>query len=292
MVCIQNSLDEPNGGYMIKIVTDSTCDLPEEIIKKLDITVIPCYINFPEGSYLDGIEITRKEFYEKLPNYNPPPTTSAPAIGTFAKAYTDLLDSGASQILSIHISSELSGIYNVAVLAAEALENERIKTFDAGQLSLGTGLVVEAAAVAAQAGKSLEEVLSIAQDIAKRTYTFAAANTLTYLQRSGRISAAKAKLGSLLQIKPILEMNQGKITTSIARSFSGSMNHLINILKSLGPLEKLAMVHTNAVDRIEILFAESKQYFPDLHAIYTMDVTPVLGAHLGPGVIGFVAVTE
>jgi DegV family protein with EDD domain len=278
--------------FMIKIVTDSTCDLPQEVIQKLGITVIPCYINFPERSYLDGVEITRKEFYEKLPNYNPPPTTSAPAIGTFAKAYKELLDAGASAILSIHISTILSGIYNVAVLAAEAMENEMIKTLDAGQLSLGTGLVVEAAAKAAKEGKSLEEVISIAQDIAKRTYTFAAANTLTYLQRSGRISQAKAKLGSLLQIKPILEMNQGKITTTMARSIKGSMNHLLRILASLGSLEKLALVHTNAPDQIELLFEESRQYFPDLKNIYRVDVTPVLGAHLGPGVIGFVAVRE
>ena len=276
---------------MLKIVTDSTCDLPEEIIKKYDITVIPCYINFSNKSYLDGVEITRQEFYERLVNSNPPPTTSAPSIGTFAKAYTELLEKGASAVLSIHISSVLSGIFNVACLAAEALENKLIQTFDPGQLSLGTGLVVEAAAKAAQEGKTLEEVLIIARDIARRTYTFAAANSLTYLQRSGRVSQVKARLGSLLQIKPILQMNQGKITTSASRTFKGSVNYLLNILKSLGPLEQLAIVHTNAQELVKLLYTESKQYFPDLDHYYTMDVTPVLGSHLGPGVIGFIAVT-
>lgn len=276
---------------MLKIVTDSTCDLPEEIIQKYDITVIPCYINFSNKSYLDGVEITRQEFYERLVNSNPPPTTSAPSIGTFAKAYTELLEKGASAVLSIHISSVLSGIYNVACLAAEAMENKLIQTFDPGQLSLGTGLVVEAAAKAAQEGKTLEEVLAIARDIGRRTYTFAAANSLTYLQRSGRVSQIKARLGSLLQIKPILQMNQGKITTSASRTFKGSVNYLLNILKSLGPLEQLAIVHTNAQELVKLLYAESKQYFPDPDHYYTMDVTPVLGSHLGPGVIGFIAVT-
>lgn len=276
---------------MLKIVTDSTCDLPEEIIQKYGITVIPCYINFPDKSYLDGVEITRQEFYEKLVSSNPPPTTSAPSIGTFANAYTELLEKGASAVLSIHISSVLSGIFNVACLAAEALENKLIQTFDPGQLSLGTGLVVEAAAKAAQEGKTLEEVLIIARDIARRTYTFAAVNSLTYLQRSGRVSQVKARLGSLLQIRPILQMNQGKITTSATRTFKGAVNNLLNTLKSLGPLEQLALVHTNAQELVKLLYAESKQYFPDPDHYYTMDVTPVLGSHLGPGVIGFVAVT-
>jgi len=277
---------------MIKIVTDSTCDLPQEVIEKLQISVVPCYINFPDKSYLDGVELSRKEFYEMLPNYNPPPTTSAPAIGTFAKLYKELLDGGATQVLSIHISSVLSGIHNVAFLAAEAIGDQLVKTFDGGQLSLGTGLIVEAAAKAAKEGKSLDEILLLIQDLAKRTYTFAAANTLIYLQRSGRVSQAKAVLGSLLQIKPILGMNQGKITTTAARSFSGSISHLMNTLKSLGPLEKISLVHTNAPDKIDHLLEEIRKYQPDVPVDFRMDVTPVLGSHLGPGVFGFVAVTK
>ena len=279
-------------GHMIKIITDSTCDLPQEVIEKLEISVVPCYINFPDKSFLDGVDISRTEFYEMLPNYNPPPTTSAPAIGTFAKLYKDLLDGGATQVLSIHISSVLSGIHNVAFLAAEAIGDQLVKTFDGGQLSLGTGLIVEAAAKAAKEGRSLDEILLLIQDLAKRTYTFAAANTLTYLQRSGRVSQAKAVLGSLLQIKPILGMNQGKITTTAAQSFSGSLNHLMNTLKSLGPLEKISLVHTNAPDKTDRLMDEIKKYQPNIPVDFRMDVTPVLGSHLGPGVFGFVAVTK
>ena len=162
----------------IKIVTDSTCDLPLEVVRKYDITVIPLYINFTDHSYQDGVDITRKEFYEKLPGYEHPPTTSVPSIETFLNTYKKLIEKGASAIISIHISPILSGVFNVASLAANTAGNAIVKTFDAGQLSLGTGLVVEAAAKLAQAGKSVEEILDKIKDIADRTYTFAALDTL------------------------------------------------------------------------------------------------------------------
>lgn len=276
----------------VKIVTDSTCDLPREVIEELEITVVPCYINFPERSYLDGVDISRQEFYEKLPNYDPPPTTSAPAIGTFIKAYNDLLEKGASGVISIHISSVLSGIYNVAVLASEAIEKAAVKTFDAGQLSLGTGLVVESVARAAKAGGSFESLMKLAKDISSRTFTFAAVDTLKYLQRSGRVSHIKATLGSLLQIKPILQMHQAKIEMGAARTLKGSMDHLLKILKSLGPLERVGLVHTNAIDRTEQLFDLAAPLLPANLDPYTVDVTPVLGSHLGPGMFGFVVVQQ
>ena len=274
----------------IKIVTDSTCDLPIEIIKKYDITVIPAYINFTDGSYLDGVEISRKEFYDKLPNYQTPPTTSAPAIGTFARAYKKLKDDGATKIISIHISSTLSGIYNVALLAAEAMENIVVKTFDPGNLSLGTGLVVEAAAKMAEAGKSLEEILLKLKDLAQRTYTFAALDTLKFLQRSGRISRLKAGFGSLLQIKPILQMNDGKVVMEAARTSNGAIRHLLDTLQSLGPIESIALLHTNASEKAELLRTQAKQMSAQISDAYSMEVTPVIGSHIGPGAIGFVAI--
>lgn len=274
----------------IKIVTDSTCDLPKEVIEKYDITVVPAYINFTDGSYLDGVEITRKEFYEKLPDYDTPPTTSAPAIGTFARAYKELIEKGASQILSIHISSALSGIYNVAVLAAEAVENMVVKTFDPGNLSLGTGLIVEAAAKMAQAGKSIEEIITKLGNLAERTYTFAALDTLKFLQRSGRISRLKAGFGGLLQIKPILRMNNGKVGMEAARTSRGAMDHLLETLHKLEPFESIALVHTNAPDRAEKLRELARSIVETVKDAYSMDVTPVIGSHIGPGAVGFVVV--
>ncbi len=274
----------------IKIVTDSTCDLPKEVIEKYDITVIPAYINFTDGSFLDGVEISRKEFYEKLPRYDTPPTTSAPAIGTFARAYKKLMDEGATNIISIHISSTLSGIYNVAVLAAEAMEKMVVKTFDPGNLSLGTGLIVEAAAKMADAGKTLEEILEKLKDLAERTYTFAALDTLKFLKRSGRISRLKAGFGSLLQIKPVISMNAGKVVMEAARTSQGAIHHLLDRLKSLGPLETIALVHTNASEKAELLREQSLQLCEQITQAYSMEVTPVIGSHIGPGAYGFVAI--
>jgi len=123
----------------VKIVTDSSCDLPQSVIDQYGISVIPLYINFADQSFLDGVDISRETFYKKFAESTTPPTTSAPAIGSFANVYKELLEKGATAILSIHISSVLSGTFNVASLAAEAMQNAIVKTFDAGQLSLGTG---------------------------------------------------------------------------------------------------------------------------------------------------------
>jgi DegV family protein with EDD domain len=276
----------------IKIVTDSSCDLPQSVIDKYDISVVPLYINFPDQSLLDGVEISRKTFYERLPETIPPPTTSAPAIGSFAKKYQELIEKGAEAVLSIHISSVLSGTVNVASLAAESLQNAVVKTFDAGQLSIGTGLVVEAAAKAAAAGKNLEDIMDEIKNLAARTYTFAAVDTLKYLQRSGRISHITSSLGSLLQIKPILQMSQGKVKMGVSRTINGSVKQLLSILKSLGNLEQLNLVHSNSPERAQMLYEEAKEYFPKGKEPFVVDITPVLGAHVGPGIFGFVAVKQ
>ncbi len=276
----------------IKIVTDSSCDLPQSVIDKYDISVVPLYINFPDQSLLDGVEISRKTFYERLPQTIPPPTTSAPAIGSFAKKYQELIEKGAEAVLSIHISSVLSGTVNVASLAAESLQNALVKTFDAGQLSIGTGLVVEAAAKAAAAGKNLEDIMDEIKNLAARTYTFAAVDTLKYLQRSGRISHITSSLGSLLQIKPILQMSQGKVKMGVSRTINGSVKQLLSILKNLGNLEQLNLVHSNSPERAQMLYEEAKEYFPNGKEPFVVDITPVLGAHVGPGIFGFVAVKQ
>lgn len=276
----------------LRIVTDSTCDLPREVIEELEISVVPCYINFPDRSYLDGVDITRQEFYERLPNYPVPPTTSAPAIGTFAKVYRELLDNGASAILSIHISSALSGIYNVAYLASEAMENLMVKTFDSGQLTLGIGLLVEAAAKAAKEGKPLEEVLQLLKSLASRTYTYAMIDTLKYLRRSGRVSRLQANLGMLLQVKPILHMNAGNYGIDPIRTAKRSFERMVSVLQSLGKLDTLSIVHTHAPEKAEEFAHMIRAFFPNWERRYSVDVSPVIGSHIGPGAVGFSAIAS
>ncbi len=275
----------------IKIVTDSTCDLPKEVVENLDITVVPLYINFSDKSYVDGVDITRKEFYEKIPDYDHPPTTSVPSINAFVEEYKKLIKRGADAIISIHISSLLSGSFNVASLAADAVGKSIVKTFDANQLTLGTGLVVELAAKLTRTGASFDEIMTKIRDLADRTGTFAALDTMKFLRRSGRVSMIKASLGSVLQIKPIMKMMHAKVGMDAARTTRGAYQRLIDIIRSLGPLQELHLVHTNAPREAELLRQQAIDLFPQETVPYSVDVTPVIGSHIGPGAVGFVAVT-
>ena len=145
----------------IKIVTDSACDVPAELARQFDITVVPVYINVGEESYLEGVDITREEFYGRLPTYSTYPTTAAPSIGTFTQIYEQLAANGASQILSMHLAHDLSATYNVARLAAAEAKTAPVTLFDTKQITLGAGLLILQAAEAAAAGKSLPEIMDM-----------------------------------------------------------------------------------------------------------------------------------
>ena len=277
----------------IKIITDSTSDLPEAVIKEFDITVIPCYINAGGKSYLDGVELSRVEFYDQLPGWSEPPTTSAPSPGMFLEEYRKVFENGATGIFSIHISDQLSNVVNVARIAAESLQDRYpIKVFDSGQLSMGIGVLAKAAAKFAQEGKVLEEIAPLLLEKAKKVYTYAALDTLEYLRRSGRVSHIGANLGSLLQIKPIINMNLGKVGMEVQRTRRNAIKRLIQIAKSFSPLVQLTMVHTNALERAKELFTEIRSFLPeDIQPDYA-EVSPIVGSHIGPGAVGFVFETS
>ncbi len=274
----------------VRIVTDSTCDLPADIINKYRISVIPLYINVGSQGYLDGVDITRQEFYQKLPVFPTQPTTAVPSAQKFHSVYTALADEGATDVLSIHISTALSAIHNVAQVAAQEVTSTRVTVMDSRQLSLGTGFLVELAARLAEAGHSLEQIVSALNEQIKRTYVFAALDTLEFLRRSGRMNRFLANFGTLLQIKPILRMHDGKPETEKVRTRDRALHRVVEILRSLGALERIAIVHTNAHERVTQLRALAADLLP-AEDIWTMDITPVIGAHIGPGAIGFGVVT-
>lgn len=276
----------------IGIVTDSTNDLPAEITAKHNISVIPMYINIGEEGYQDGVNISRREFYERLPQSDPFPTTAAPGIENFKKVYALLKEKGADEVLSIHVSASLSAVMDFAQTAAEQTEQIPVTVYDSGQLSLGTGFQVLAAAQAAASGLSMEEILSLLEDQASRTHVFAALDTLEYLKRSGRMNAFMAGFGSVLKIKPILTMHQGTPGAERVRTKERSINRLIEMVTDLGSLEELALVHTNARNEAEALWQKARHLFPQQETPLSVNVTPVLGAHLGPGAIGFTCITE
>jgi DegV family protein with EDD domain len=274
----------------IRIVTDSTCDLPSQIITKFRIHVVPLYINVGREGYLDGVDITREEFYTRLPDFPAHPTTAVPSIGRFAAAYNTLADEGATDVLSIHISSALSGVVDMARLAAESTTSVHVTVIDSHQLSLGAGFLVVTAAEMASEGKTIPEILAALRSQIERTHVFAALDTLEFLKRSGRMNRYLADFASLLQIKPILTMYNGKPGTEKVRTRDRAVKRVLEMLDSFGRLEKIAIVHTHAtMDRLMEFKKIAAAHLPKVD-IMVEDITPVIGAHIGPGAIGFAIV--
>jgi DegV family protein with EDD domain len=275
----------------VKIVTDSTCDLPENVIQELGITVIPLYINLFDKGYLDGVEISRQDFYTNLPDYEVHPTTGIPGLNSFMQAYEALFNNGASEILSIHISESLSGTVGVAQTAADQFEKIPITVRDSEQLSLGTGFQVETAALLANEGKTMDQILAVLDDIMPRTFVTAGLQTLDFLRRSGRMNAFMAGLGSLLQLKPILTMKNGLPGSERVRTASKAEARLIEMLEQHQPIERFALLHTSAPREADAFFSKIRDLIPKSE-VYSMDITPVIGAHIGPGAIGYAIISK
>lgn len=274
----------------IRIVADSTCDLPAETITRYGIHVIPLYINVGDKGYLDGIDITREKFYERLPHFPTHPSTAVPSMERFIAAYNTMADEGASEVLSIHISTALSGVFNVARIAAQETTSTHVTVFDSRQLSLGTGFMVETAAEMAAAGAPLDEILKVINDQARRTHVFAALDTLEFLKRSGRMNKYLAGLATLLQIKPILTMYDGNPGSEKVRTRDRALKRVVEMLAETGSVERVAMVHTHASHELLDNLSTMAGHLLPRGQILTEDITPVIGAHIGPGAVGFAVV--
>lgn len=275
----------------VKIVTDSTCDLPQNVIDELGITVLPCFINFDTRSFLDGIDLSPEDFYRKLENTKVKPTSAAPSLGSFVKVYQKLLREGASSILSIHLSTRLASTYNISLVAARSVAADLIHPFDGGQLSLGTGLLVEAAAKLALLGASLGDILERVSALKEKTYAYATAGSLEYLRKSGRIAQIIAGVGSILQIKPVLHIHAGKVGLDLVRTSHQGIEKLVRSLQSLSPLEQISIVHTNAPEKANQLLAAISEVSQIPASRFTVNVSPAIGVHFGPGAVGFVGIT-
>jgi len=274
----------------VAIVTDTTCDLQPEVVARHRLEVVPLYINIEGRSYLDGADLSHQEFYTRLPGLRQPPTTSAPGLGTFVQCYERLAEAGAREIVSIHISAALSNVVNVAHLAAEEFQRIPVHVLDSGQLSLGVGLIAVGAAQAAAAGATSQEILQQAREFGERTYCFAGLSTLEYLRRSGRVSNLVAGVGNWLELKPLLKMHCGHVVMERVRTRKRALERLVWLTRSLGVLEQLALVHTHDPDEVEHLRQMAIDLFPPQQDLLQAEVTPVIGAHIGPGAVGFVAV--
>ena len=272
----------------IGVVTDSTSDIPAALAEQYGIEIVRAVININGKSYTDGLEISREDFYTRLPGLTPLPTTSSPSVGAFQVCYEKLLKSGSDSILSIHPPNELSGIYNAARLAAEEF-GQRVKVLDSGQVSLGLGYQVLLAAETAAKGAIQDEVLTLVESVRKRVRLTALLDTIEYVRRSGRVTWAVAMLGGALRLQPLIELRFGIVhRLGLARTRLQGIHRMVEVLNSWGSLERLAVLHTNAESAALQLLGDvkAKVSIPP----YLVNVTTAIGTHVGPNALGFVAV--
>ncbi len=275
------------------IVTDSTCDLPQFLVEQYELEVVPCILVIDGQEYVDdGQSFSRAEFYRRLPSFQTQPTTSAPSLGDFSARYESLLSRGCEQILSIHAAGALTSILNVARQAAQDFPN-RITCADSTSLSLGVGFQVLAAAEAAELG--LEAALAAVESARKRLRVYAALDTVEYLRRSGRVPATVALLGSLLSIKPLIELASGEVRAiGAVRTTSQANERMTRFLLGEGPLERLAVLHTSAEPRarefLNGMMERANRSMP--RDLLMLNVTTIIGTHIGPNGLGFASVRK
>ncbi len=272
------------------IVTDSTCDLPQYLVDQYGIEVVPSILILEGKGYADGEGISREEFYKRLPDFRIPPTTAAPSIGEFALRYQRLFSKGCDQVISIHAAGPLTSMVGTARQAASEFPN-RVKVVDSRSLSLGLGFQVLAAAENADDG--FDAALAAIESTRSRLHVFAALDTIEYVRRSGRIPGTVALLGSLLSIKPVIELTDGQVKAIRAvRTTKQANERMMSFMRAGGKLERLAILHTNAEPRarefLNQVMNEMSQSVP--RDILMVNVTTVIGTHVGPNGLGFASV--
>ena len=268
----------------IALVTDSTCDLPDSVVKEKNITVIPLNVHFGEETFLDGIDLQSNEFFEKLSTSEIHPQTSQPSVGRFVETYNDLLKKHDS-ILSLHISSKLSATYNSALQAQKEIGNENIKVIDSMNGTLGLGAIVHHMAELNQKGESFENLVMEVEKIIPNAIFMGLVPTLEYLAKGGRIGKARAFMGSILKIKPILSAVDGEIqSVGKARTLIKGMDFIVDEMKN-HKISKLFIVHANHEERANLLKDKTKDLI-DPKDVIIAEFGPVVGTHLGPGAFG------
>lgn len=278
----------------VRIVTDSTADIPSDIINQLGIIVVPLKVNFGREVYRDGVDISSGEFINRLGKEEVLPTTSQPSPGEFVAVYEKITAKGES-VVSIHLSGELSGTVQSARTAKTMTDSMDIHIVDSRSVSMGLGLIVMSAAAAANEGKSVKEILTLAKEkIEKTTITFLV-DTLDYLEKGGRIGKASAFLGSILKIKPILAIDDGQIVpVERTRGKSKALERISQMVAENADLSKnymCALVYGNDYSSIVTIRDMIKQKVKCSDPVIA-ELGPVIMAHAGPGVVGIVLCPE
>lgn len=278
-----------SGARTTAVVTDSTADIPRSIAEENGILVIPAILIVDDVGYEDGAGLSRAAFYQRMPEMRTPPTTASPPLEAFLAAYRSALELGARDVVSIHVASQLSGIAELARLAARSFE-DRVHVVDSGQVSLGIGFQALGAARAAAQGLSLAQVIAAAASVRERVRTLAMIDNLEYLRRGGRVDWLRSSLSSLLHIRLLVELKTGAIhRLAQVRTRRRAIEALVQRAKAWGPLQHLGVLHSAAEhDAFELaanLHPQLKSEGP-----HVVDVTTVIGAHVGPNSLGLVGV--
>ena len=275
----------------IALVTDSTCSMPKEMIDKYNITVAPQVLIWGNETFEDGVNITPSEFYTRLKKATVMPSTSQATIGKFLEIYKSLLDQD-YQILSILLSSKLSGTVNSAVQAKAMLPPDApVEIVDSNSTAMAMGFHLLTVARAIEQGASLAECVKLAQKASQNTGIYFAVDTLEFLHRGGRIGGASRFLGTVLNFKPILELRDGRVEAAErVRTRTKSLNRIVELVEEhIGgrtPV-RLASLHASAPEDAKIVLEEATKKLNPVES-YSSEVSPAIGANIGPGVVGLV----
>lgn len=280
-------------SQVIKVITDSVCDLPLDVAAALDVTMVPAVVIIGTESYLDdGVQLTREAFYRRLPTLKDLPTTSACPLGLVREAIAARA-AEADHLVLITAPAEFSSIYNNFRAAADEIVPGRYTLIDSRQITMGEGFLVQAAAEAAAAGLPVAEIAALLEDMRERIHIFGVLSTLENLRKSGRVGWVTALAGTILNIKPVLELTQGEVDRlGLVRSRKQAVRQLIEVTRSFAPLERLAILHTDYPDGAQDLLDRLADVVPPQHEVLTVNLNPALGTHLAREGLGVALLTE
>ncbi len=275
----------------IKFLTDSTCDIPADLLHKHDIAVSPAFVNYGGESYADnGKELIREDFYKILPTLRPYPTSAAMSPTIAEEAIESQLAKG-DHLVIVTVGKNLSGINNVMRLASQKFPADRITLIDSMTTTMGLGWQVLIGAEVAEANGNPEEVADVIERVRRNSMVYAALDTLEFVHRSGRVSWTAASIGALLQIKPILEIRDGKVESAARiRTFARAFDECVKLAKNWTPIDRIAILHVNNVDRANTMKErlESNGLLPD--NVIINSIAPAIGTNIGPDGISIVPV--
>lgn len=280
----------------IAIITDTDSSIPFDLAARYNIHQVPMTIHFGEESYEAVYAVNDADTFQRIDQEGKLPSTAAPAPGKFISVYKNAFDSGAEKIICLCVSSEVSATYNAAMTARESFPEREIIVIDSRSLSMGMGYMALAAAESAAQGKSISEIVSIIEDIAQRTFLYAALSTLKYLAMGGRVSSLTAGMANMLNVKPILTIRDGKLEMlERVRTQKKAWERVIELAARKvgdGQIEKMSILHVNAPEMAHQFASEIRLRMHCPPDVMFVEVTPGLSVHSGAGMVGTVFVVK